>query len=146
MSMSGTMDRTQVRAKWVTVAAAVAVVWYAFGLLQFWLGYTVDTAAAVASGAMTPAHAAAVDGTPFGVWLAFALASGAGVVGAVLLAVGSPRAALVFAVSAVSALAYYAWVYGISGTGGDRPAQELVIGVVVVGVTLGFLALSRRAT
>lgn len=132
--------------KWLKLVASIGAVWYAFGLLQFWLGYSLDTTAAVASGAITQAHAAAIDGTPLLIWLAFAMASAAGLLGAILLFSGSALAKRVFAFSALSALAYYVWIYAISGTGADRPSEEGIIALVVVAVTLGFVALSRRMT
>ena len=131
---------------WLRVLAAIGVVWYAFGLLQFWLGFTMDTTAAVGLGTITAAHGAAIDGTPGLVWLSFAVASATGLVGALLLFARSPHSKSVLAVSLASALVYYAWVYGLSGTGGDRPAEELGITAVVIAVTLGFTLLSRRMT
>lgn len=134
------------RPVWLRVAAGIGIIWYAFGLLQFWLGLTIDTAAAVATGGMSAAHAAALAATPALIWLAFALASGAGLIGAALLFVGSHRAALAFALSLGSALVYYGWIYGISGTGADRPPEEAIIGAVVVAVTSAFLLLALRAS
>ncbi len=140
------MEEDMTSPKWLKVAAAIGAVWYAFGCLQFWLGVTTDTSVAAASGAMTEAHAAAVASTPAGIWAAFALASFLGLVGSVLLLRRSPLSTLVFGVSLLCAIVYYAWVYGISGTGWDRPSEEFVIGMVVVLVTFGFFTLSRRMT
>ena len=103
-----------------------------------------DTAGAVSTGAITPAHGAALDDTPLLVWLAFAVASGTGLLGSALLFKASGHAKQVFALSAICAAGYYVWVYMISGTGADRPAEELYIAAVVIGVTLGFCILSRR--
>lgn len=129
---------------WLKAIAALGVVWYAFGLLQMWLGFTLDTAAAEAAGMITSAHRSAIDATPMTIWLSFALASGAGLVGAALLFVGSRTAFKAFAVSLASAVVYYAWVYGLSGTGGARPSEEAGIAIVVVAVTLGFTWLASR--
>ena len=124
--------------------ALIGAVWYAFGLLQFWLAFTMDPSAELANGAMTQAHAAAVADTPGGIWAAFALASFAGLVGSVLLFRRSGLATLVFGVSLACALIYYGWIYGISATGWNRPMEEMVIGIVVVLVTFGFFNLSLR--
>jgi len=144
MTATTTFSPTTKTPNWLRIAALVGIVWYAFGLMQFWLGYSMDTAAAVAAGALTPAHAAAIDATPLVVWISFALASGAGLVGSVLLLRGAPLAMRVFAVSLAAAAAYYLWVYAISGNGAARPAEEMIIAAVVLAVTAGFVALSRR--
>ncbi|MBB3993358.1 hypothetical protein GGR95_000986 [Sulfitobacter undariae] len=129
---------------WLKAISILGIIWYAFGLLQFWLAYSMDTTAAASAGTITTAHAAAIAGTPALVWLTFAVASGAGLLGAAALFIGSGRAKLLFAISAISALVYYIWLYAISGTGADRPSEELPIAVVVVVVTLGFLFLNKR--
>lgn len=146
MTTSSLMIDDDTAPVWLKLFAAIGIVWYAFGLVQFWLGYSMDTASAIAQGAMTPAHAAAVDATPELIWLAFALASVAGVAGASLLFVRSAHARAVFAVSLGAAALYYLWVYGLSGTGADRPAEELIIACVVGAITFGFYMVSRRMT
>jgi glucose dehydrogenase len=103
-----------------------------------------DPAAAAASGQITAAHGAEIAGTPAVVWLSYALASGAGLVGAVLLLMGKPAAKIAFGLSLLSAAVFYLWVYGLSGTGSDRPSEEMIIGLVVIAVTSLFFALSRR--
>ncbi|MBU2983382.1 hypothetical protein KO498_16370 [Lentibacter algarum] len=129
---------------WLKVIAALGVVWYAFGLLQMWLGVTLDTGVAVAAGQMTAGHAAAHAGVPGFVWASFAVASGAGLVGAALLFMGRGAAFAAFAISLISAAVYYGYIYVISGTASARPTEEAIIAVVVVSVTIGFTLLSRR--
>lgn len=131
---------------WLKIVAGIGVIWYAFGLMQFWLGYSLDINAAIASGAITAAHGAAISETPALIWLSFAIASGAGLIGAALLFGASTLSKTAFAISLASAVIYYAWVYGLSGTGADRPSEEIIIAVVVVTVTAGYLILSRRVT
>ncbi|WP_298857820.1 hypothetical protein [uncultured Sulfitobacter sp.] len=131
---------------WIKAAASIGVVWYAFGLFQFWLGFSTDTAAAVDAGKITTAHGAAIDATPLVIWLAFAAASAAGLIGSALLFGGSPAARTLFALSLISAALYYIWIYVISGTGADRPTEEIYVAAMVVAVTLGFNFLSRRMT
>ncbi len=144
MNTSIAMNGRDASPAWIKLAAGLGALWYAFGLLQFWLAFSVDTAAAVAADHMTAAHAAAIDGTPFLIWVAFALASFAGLVGAFALFGPVARAKMAFSISLVSALVYYAWVYGLSGTGSDRPAEETIIAAVVLAVTAGFTLLSTR--
>lgn len=130
---------------WARIVGALGALWYGFGLLQMWLGVTLDTTAAVASGAMSVAQAAAVDQTPALVWLAFALASGAGLVGAAFVwGARWSAAAAFFKLSLLMASLYYAWVYLISGTGAARPSEELVIAGVVLGVTAVFALIATR--
>ena len=129
--------------RWAVALGLLGAVWYGFGLVQMGLGVTLDTEAAVAAGAMTAEHAVAVDGTPALIWLAFALASGAGLVGAVLLVLGKPAYGM-FCSSLSAAVVYYLWVYGLSGTGVARPVEEAVIGAVVITVTMAFTVFARR--
>lgn len=131
---------------WLKVTTILGVIWYAFGLLQFWLGFNLDTQSAIGQGAITAAHGAAIASTPLVVWLAFALASASGLVGAVFLFLRSPAAKPSFLVSLAMGAFYYLWVYAISGTGADRPSEESIIAVVVIAVTLGFAVLSRRVS
>ncbi len=129
---------------WQRIVAGTGVIWYAFGLYQFWLGFSMDTPEAVSAGIITPAHAAAIEGTPFLIWLAFAMASGTGLAGAVLLFKGSAFAKTAFAVSLVSAAIYYGWIYFLSDNGAGRPFEETIIAMVVGTVTLFFFLLSAH--
>lgn len=143
--MSITSTPTETNPLWLRAVASLGAVWYAFGFMQFVMAVTTDPAAA-AAGQITQAHAAAIASTPALIWVAFAIASGAGLVGAVMLFMRHPATAIVFAVSLASAAIYYLWVYGLSGTGGDRPGEELIISGVVVAITTGFLLLSKKTT
>lgn len=129
---------------WLRVVAAIGVVWYAFGLIQFWLGYSMDTQQAIAAGAISVEHGAAIDGTPLAIWIAFAIASAAGLIGSVWLFFGTATAKQAFILSLAAAALYYTWVYALSGTGADRPSEELIIASVVGAVTLAFYIVSRR--
>lgn len=130
---------------WARILGALGVIWYGFGLMQMWLGFTLDVQGAVAAGTMSAEHGAAVAGTPMLIWLAFALASGAGLAGAALVFAGRwPMAAALFKLSLVMGVIYYVWVYALSGTGGARPTEELFIAAMVLGVTSGFAWLTAR--
>ncbi|GEM_PF-2645908 len=131
--------------KLIKIAAIIGIVWYAFGLLQFWLAYSLDTSAAVSAGEITTAHGAALSGTPALIWLSFAVASLAGLIGSILLALGLATAVMSYGISLIAAVIYYAWVYGLSGTGADRPQEEIYIAIVVVAVTAAFFFISKRA-
>jgi hypothetical protein len=50
---------------WLKVTAIIGAIWYAFGLLQFYFGASMDTAKAVSDGTITAAHGAAIDGPQF---------------------------------------------------------------------------------
>lgn len=129
---------------WLRIVAVVGIIWYAFGLLQFWLGYSMDINAAVSAGQITSAHGEAIAATPILVWLAFALASLCGLIGSFFLFSKNVKATSAFAISLISALIYYAWVYGISGTASARPTEEIYIAITVLLVTFIFLILSRK--
>lgn len=129
---------------WVKIVAVVGVVWYAFGLVQCVLAYTMDVAGAVEAGKITAAHGDAISATSMVVWIAFAIASGAGLIGSALLFGRSPAAKTLFLVSLASAAVYYVWTYAISGTGGDRPTEDAIIGTVVGVVTLIYYLIARR--
>lgn len=129
---------------WVRIAAVFGVVWYAFGLMQCWNGYSMNTQLAIGSGEISAAHGAAIDATPLLIWVAFAIASVAGLIGAVYLFLGFPGAKQIFALSLAAAVLYYFWVYVLSGTGADRPSVELIIAGIVGAVTFAFYLLSRR--
>lgn len=130
---------------WIKIAAALGMAWYAFGLVQFYLGASMDVPAAVSAGTITEPHGAAITATPALIWASYALASGAGLVGAVLLFMRHPAANIAFALSLISAGVYYLWIYALSGTAAVRPSEEATIAIVVLAVTLGFVWLSRRA-
>ena len=146
MNTSTTLKAEPSTSQWLKVVAGIGAIWYAFGLLQFWLAYSLDPNAAVEAGDITAAHGAAITTTPMVVWLCFAIASAAGLVGSILLFGRSTTTKLAFGISLASAAIYYAWVYVLSGTGADRPSEELIIAAVVGAVTLAFFALSLKKT
>lgn len=128
---------------WLCIVSAIGVIWYIFGFVQFVLGVTMDVPAAVTSGAITKAHGAAITATPALVWAAYAAACLLGIAGAIQLFRGQ-SAAILFALSLVSAVIYFGWVHILSGTGADRPPEEPIIAIVVIVVTAVFAALSLR--
>ena len=133
--------------RWLLVVSALGVVWYGFGLLQFTLAVTLDRAAAVAEGAMTPTYAEAMARVPGLIWAAYALACIAGLAGAALLLVGRGGARVALAVSLASAAVYYLWLFALGGVASALGAADFAIGATVLAVTTAFLilALRRRA-
>lgn len=131
---------------WLRICAVLAALWYAFGLFQFWNAYALDTAAAVQAGTITPAFAALQNAIPGPVWGAYALASLAGLCGAILLWLNR-NAVLAFALSLLCALGYWIWLFALSGAREALPAEELPIALTVLAVTFALLivALRRRA-
>ena len=146
MTTTMVLDKRINAPTWLKMAAAIGVLWYAYGLLQFFLAYSMEPSAAVAAGDITAAHGAAILQTPMFVWLCFAIASGAGLLGSFLMFSRSSAAKPAFAISLASATIYYGWIYLVSGTGADRPSEELIIAGVVIFVTLSFFVLSLRKT
>lgn len=142
--MTSTSSSTPSTAMWVKVAAVFGIIWYAFGLFQFWSGYSLDIPAAVESGAISPEYGAAVADTPLIVWIGFALASLAGLIGSVQILRRSNSAQLSFIVSLIALAVYFGWNYIVSGTAADRPFADLIVTGVVTLVTLAFFALSLR--
>lgn len=125
---------------WLRLCALIAAIWYGFGLFQFHGALTLDVPAALAAGAITPGYAALHGTIPGAVWAAYALASLAGLAGAGLLLTGR-RAAPAFALSLLSALAYWTWLFGRGGAA--LPREEPAIAATVLAVTAGLLLLAR---
>lgn len=142
-SLGGVADQNKAPT-WLRLIAVIGVVWYAFGLAQFWFAFSMNTQLAISSGEISAAHGTAIDATPLLIWITFAIASAAGLIGSFYLFLASSNAKQVFALSLASAALYYLWVYVLSGTGAGRPSEELVIAGVVGAVTFGFYLLSRR--
>lgn len=114
---------TRVAFNWLRPVGLIAAVWYAFGLYQCWSAYS-----------------AMGDTAPAWVWLAFALASGAGLAGALWLFAQRSAALAAFAVSLTSALIYYAWLF----TRGAPQAEDTPITIMVLTVTTVLLIVSFR--
>ena len=108
---------------WTRIVAPIAALWYAFGLSQAIMAFTADTAAA-----------------PMVIWVAYFLACGAGIVASAALFFSSARAFTIFAISLVSAVVFYIWLFGF---GAPLP-EDYGIGAMVLGVTLTLTLLSRR--
>jgi len=98
---------------WLKIAATLSVIWYAFGLMQFWLAASMDVGLAVQTGSKTAAHRAAMSATPALIWVAFAVASAAGLIGSILLFGRAPLSKTVFGISLASALVY---IFGSTGS------------------------------
>ncbi|WP_415919926.1 hypothetical protein [Tateyamaria sp. SN6-1] len=105
------------------IAAPVAALWYAFGLSQAIAGYVADAAAA-----------------PLVIWIVYAVACSAGLVGAAALAFAPARAAAAFATSLVAAAIYFSWLF----TFGTPTGEDYGVGAAVMTVTLILLWAARR--
>jgi len=111
MNSATANSSTATRFNWLTILATLGAIWYFFGLVQFWLAYTMDPSAAAAAGTITQDHADALATTPMFVWVFFASASGMGLLGAIQLLRRAKSAALIFALSLASAVSYYTWIF-----------------------------------
>lgn len=114
---------TRVAFNWLRPVGLIAAAWYAFGLYQCWSAFS-------AMGDAAPAWA----------WLTYALASGAGLLGAIALFAQRSAAVPAFAISLISALSYYVWLF----TSGTPQAEDTSIAVVVLTVTTVLLIVSIR--
>lgn len=108
---------------WTRIVAPIAGLWYAFGLSQAVMGYLADAAAA-----------------PMLIWVAYAVACGAGIVGAAALFFNPAKASAAFAVSLVAAVIYFGWLY----TFGTPAGEDYGIGAMVMGITLILMLVTRR--
>ena len=117
------MSATLTFPRWTRIAAPVAALWYAFGLSQAVIGYIADAASA-----------------PLLIWGAYGLACVAGLVGSGALFFQPAKASMAFAVSFVSAAAYFGWVFVF----GTPAGEDYGIGAVVLAVTLALWMASRR--
>lgn len=114
---------TTVFPHWTRIVPPAAGLWYAFGLSQCILAVAADANAA-----------------PMAIWLIYALACVAGILGSAALAFAPAQASKAFAVSLLAAGTYFGWLFAF---GQPRP-EEYGIGAVVLLVTLVLLITSRR--
>lgn len=109
--------------RWIRFVAPLAALWYTFGLSQAVIGFLADAASA-----------------PLLIWLAYAGACAAGIVGAAALRFQPSRAFPAFAVSLFTAITYFGWLFAF----GSVSDEDYGIGMMVIGVTLFLTLLSRR--
>jgi len=129
---------------WLRTIAAIGVLWFLFGFSQFVKNVTMDVASAVAKGAITEAHGAAITATPALIWVAYFIACLAGLIGAVQLFRGHASAIMLFVLSLVLDVIYFGWIRFLSGAASDRPAEAGIIAIVVISITVAFTLLSLR--
>lgn len=109
--------------RWPRITAPFAALWYAFGLSQCIIAYL-----------------AMFDAAPLAIWIAYAAACVLGILAAAALFFTPARAAMFFALSLISALIYYAWLFTLGAPAGE----DYGIGAMVIGVTLILTLASRR--
>ncbi len=131
---------------WPRIVSAFGVLWFLFGFSQLVKNVAMDVAGAVASGAITEAHGAAITATPVFVWVAYFIACLLGLLGAVQLFRGHASAFILFALSLLFDVIYFGWIRFLSGTASDRPAEAGIIAVIVLTLTAAFTLLSLRKT
>ena len=109
--------------RWTRIVAPIASIWYAFGLSQAIIGYMTDPSMA-----------------PMAIWAAYFIACIAGIVGSAALFFSPHKAFPIFALSLLSAVVFYIWLFGF---GAPNP-EDYGIGAMVMGVTLVLTMLTRR--
>lgn len=129
----------------VRLVGAVALLWNLVGAVMFWLQVTMtpDTLAALPE-AQRAVHAA----TPAWVDIAFGLAVGTGVIGAVGLLLRRAWAVEAFAVSLLALLVQLIGAYAVTPAWGLMGARGLVMPLLLVGIAVflwRYAAHARRA-
>lgn len=114
---------TMTQPRGTRIIGLIAAIWYAFGLFQCLSAWQAMGAAA-----------------PLWVWIAFALASTLGLIGAGMFAAGQRAAAALFGLSLISALVYFGWLF----TRGTPAPEDAPIAAMVLLITAGMLWLSKR--
>lgn len=129
---------------WLTALAGSGLFWYAYGLYQCWNLYTASqaTSQGIQADAFTTDHLNALQAFPTLIWIAFAIASLAGLIGTALLVVKNLKAKIALALSTISGATYYLWIYVLSEDASKFPEQDIFIAITVMTVTLCFLAIS----
>ena len=128
---------------WLRIASVLGVMWFIFGFSQFIKNMTMDVAGAVASGAITEAHGAAMTAMPTLIWAAYFIACLSGLIGAVQFFRGHASASWLFILSLFLDVIYFGWFH-VSGTASARPTESGIIAVIVITITLVFTLLSLR--
>lgn len=132
------------RPTWHRIVSAIGVLWFLFGFSQLVKNVTMDIAGAVASGAITEAHGAAIAATPTLIWVAYFIACLSGLIGAVRLFQGHASATKLLVLSLVADVIYFGWIRFLSGTASDRPAEAGIIAIIVITITTILTLLSLR--
>lgn len=117
------MTITTTLPRWPRIVAPLAAIWYAFGLFQAVSAYVADAASA-----------------PVAIWIAYAAACVAGIIGSAALFFAPAPAPLAFAISLVAAALYFGWLFVF----GAPLGEDYGIGAMVIAVTLVLLMASRR--
>lgn len=128
--------------RWVAGAAAIGVLWNAYGVYQF-AGSLSATATDLMSGGMTEAQATLYLALPFWMTLVFAVGVAGGLIGSVLILMRSRMAVPVLTASLAGYLALFAGdvAYGVFA---GIPQQLAILGVVVV-IAAVLLWIARHA-
>ncbi len=128
--------------RWVAGAAAIGVLWNAYGVYQF-AGSLSATASDLISAGMTEAQAATYLGLPVWMTLVFAIGVAGGLIGSVLILMRSRMAVPVLTASLAGYLALFAGD-GAYGVFAGIPQQLAILGVVVV-IAAVLLWIARHA-
>jgi len=128
---------------WLRIVSIVGVIWYLFGFSQLLKNLTMNVGDAVASGAISEAHGAALTATPTYIWAAYFIACLLGLLGAIQLLRNRLVAWKLFFLSVIFDVIYFGWFH-VSGTASARPREAGIIAIVVITVGIIFTILSYR--
>ena len=126
---------------WLRGFSALAVIWYLFGFSQLVKNITMDISTAIASGAITKAHGAAILATPDLIWASYFLACLLGLLGAIQLFRNHSSAFVLFGFSLILDVIYFGWFY-VSGTASARPTESGIIAIIVITIATVLTLLS----
>lgn len=123
---------------WFWLASLLALVWYLFGVFQFYSSLTMSPeslAPMVEAGQMTQSYADFIVVMPLWIKALFGVATLGGALGSLLLLMRKRSAKILFILSLCGAVLMYISLYGFSGKLYMIPASDLIIAGVVMVVT-----------
>ncbi len=132
---------------WTRIIGVVALLWYAFGTLQFWLASTMtpDTVEAMVSdGTLTRDYADFYFALPGWTFVAFGGATIFGVIASVFMILDRAQAAMIFGLSLLCAIAMYGYYYILSGNASVIPTADTILTIVILVITAALTFLCAR--
>ena len=132
---------------WFWVVSLLALVWYLFGVFQFYTSVTMSAtslAPMVESGQVNQAYADFILVMPIWVKVLFGIATIGGTLACILLLLRKQSAKTLFIISLCGAVLMYVFLYGFSGKLDIIPSSDFIIAGVVMFVTFLMILFSGR--
>ena len=132
---------------WFWLVSLLALVWYLFGVFQFYTSLTMTPtglAPMVASGQMTQAYADFIVAMPIWIKTLFGIATVSGTLACILLLLRKQSAKTLFIISLCGAMLMYVLLYGFSGKLDIIPSSDFIIASVVMIVTFLMILFARK--